>query len=171
MAKQQTFETDNQKYVFQHPGIQFSEQMKDDSRDQNGKFMPHKYYKKIMESVIVEPKVDFSYFDELEGAEEEKVQPDETEYTLVHPGTKTTAEMEYHMMNGKGVPSEVSTKEQLMKHIIKVDGKEVSFKYFDEKGDIEEYNEVIDAASSFFRDTEFKKVMDAAGRFLRGKQI
>lgn len=171
MAKQTTFETDNGKYIFQHPGIRFSEQMKDEAKDRNGKFMPHKYYQQIMQNVIVEPAVDYAYFDELEGKKSDTFQPSETEYKLVHPGTKTVAEMDYQFLGENGIPSEVNRKEQLMKHFITVKNEPVSFKFFDELGNIEEYYEVTKVASDFKNNLEFTEVMNAASRFLGGKEV
>lgn len=171
MAKQTTFETDNGKYIFQHPGIRFSEQMKDEAKDQNGKFMPQKYHKKTMENVIVEPKVDYDYFDELEKGKTKTLKPSDTEYTLVYPDTKTISEMQYYFLDGRGRMSELNAKEQFMKHIIKVDENPVTFEFFDELGDIQEYNEVISAAKDFLEDTEFLKVVNAAGDFLRGQEV
>lgn len=171
MAKQTEFTTDNATYVFQHPGIQYSEQMKDDATDRSGRLMPHKYYQKIMDNVIVQPAVDNAYFDELEGSKTETFKPDETEYTFVMPENKVKAEMEYQFMGKNGRPSQVNTKEQIMKHIVRVDDEPVSFDFFEELGDPAEYNEVIDAASTFFQNTEFMKVMSAASRFLRGQKV
>src|SRR5690625_4137943 len=127
-----TFETEKGKYIFQHPGIRYSEQMKDDSKDRNGKMMWHRYYEKIMDNVIVEPKVSYEYFDELDGDKEETIKINDTEYQLVYPGTKTLSEMTYHFTDSRGLPSEVNTKEQLMKNIIRVDDNPVSYEFFDE---------------------------------------
>lgn len=171
MAKQTTFETGKGKYVFQHPGIRFSEQMKDDAKDRNGKFMPDKYYKSIMDNVIVQPGVDYKFFDELEGDKTETIKPNDVEYTLVHPGTKKLSEMEYQFMGEKGIPSEVNIKEQLMKNIIKSNDEPVSFEFFDELGDVEEYQEVMKAARNFKDNLEFFKVMNAAARFLGGQKV
>lgn len=172
MAKQHTFKAKSgNEYLFQHPGIRYSEEMKDESKDQNGKFMPHRYYQKIMENVIVKPGVDYAYFDELEGDKEQTLKPFDTEFTLVYPGAKTLSEMAYQFMDGRGQPSIVKTKEGLMKHIIKIDGKPVSFDYFDETGNIEEYNDVTDEASTFYQNTEFQEVMSAARRFLGGEEV
>lgn len=171
MSKQQTFKTDKQEYLFQHPGIRFSEQMKDEAKDQNGKFMPHKYYEQIMKNVIVQPAVDYAFFDGLEGGNTEVFESGGTEFTFVYPETKVLSQMAYRFLDGKGLPSLVSTKEELMKHIIKLDDEPVTFDYFDKYGTVEQYTKVTDAASEFFQNTEFQEVMNAARRFLNGEEI
>lgn len=171
MAKQETFKTQHAEYIFQHPGIRFAEQMKDDAKDRNGKFMPHKYYEQIMKNVVVQPGVDYGYFDELEGEKVEVVESDGSEFELVYPGTKVLSNMAYRFQDGNGLQSQVNTKEELMKHIIRKDGEAVSYDYFDEKGTITQFTEVTDEAAVFFRDTEFQEVMNAARRFLGGEEV
>lgn len=171
MAKQQTFKTDNGEYLFQHPGIRYSEQIKDESKDRNGKMMIHKYYEKIMESVIVQPNVNYAYFDDLEGGTEKVITSEGEDFTLVHPGTKKLSEMGYKFLDGKGVPSIVNTKEEVMKNIIRKDDKPVDFDYFDDNGTVTQYTEVTDAGLGFFKDTEFQEVMIAARRFLNGEEV
>ncbi|NGP45967.1 hypothetical protein G4V62_13795 [Bacillaceae bacterium SIJ1] len=170
MAKQKEFESNGQKYIFQRPPLSYVGKMTDDSKDQNGRLIPEKYYRKIMENVIVSPNVDFSFFDEIEQNKEKTFKPYDTEYTFVYPGAKKIAEMEYDMQDGRGAPSELKTHEQLMKHIIRVDGEEVSFDFFEESDEVGEFFEVIDEAAKFFKDNEFKEVVGEAVAFFRGKK-
>ncbi len=51
-------------FVLQHPGARSSVQMRDRSKNKHGQLVEENYYGEIMKHVIVEPKVDWSYFDE-----------------------------------------------------------------------------------------------------------
>ena len=170
MSKHKEFESNGQKYIFQRPPLAHIGKMTDDAK-QGGRIVPVKYYKLIMDNVIVSPKTSFKFFDEIEPNKEQTFQPNDIEYTFVYPGAKKCAEMEFDMTDEQGNPSEARIHEQLLAHIIRVDGKPVDFDFFEELDDPSEFFEVIDAAADFFRNNEFKKVMDAAISFFRGKKI
>lgn len=157
-------------YIFQRPP--FSEIGKiTDSAKENGRVVPLKFYKLMMEHVIVSPKVDFKYFDEIEPNKEKKFKPNDTEYTFVYPGAKRFAEIEFDCLDENDNPSEAKIHEVMLKHIIRVNGEPVDFDFFEALDDSEEFFEVINAAADFFRSNEFKQVMNAAISFFRGKKI
>lgn len=169
MAKQEVIQVGKNEYLLQHPGIRYSEQMKDDAKDKNGKMQLDKFYQAIMRNVIFEPNVSFKYFDEIDAELTKEVEGDNAVYQLVYPGAKETALMMNRFMDGSGRPSEMRSKEQLLKHIVKIDGEEVTFEYFDKVGGIKDYNLVVSEASDFIQEFEFQKVMAESRRFLTGE--
>ena|SRR5690625_1009919 len=171
MSKQIEFKTDNATYIFQHPGIRYVDEMSDKSLDKNNRNMPHRYNELMMENVIVSPAVNYAYFDKLEGDKKEVFEINGRKYEFVNPGAKTLSEMSYHFTDGEGKPSQVKVKEQFMKHIIKYDGEVVSYDFFDELGDIREFNTVIEKSTVFVQNTEFMRVMTACRQFLNGEEI
>lgn len=171
MSKQIEFKTNHTTYVFQHPGIRYVDEMSDKSKDRNSRPMPHRYNELMMENVIVEPGVSYAYFDELEKGKKETHEINGQEYTLVHPGSEILSKMAYYFADSEGRPSEVSMKEQFMKHIIQHDGKPVSYDFFDEIGDIKGFNEITTKAAEFMKNTEFMRVMSACRQFLNGEEI
>src|SRR5690606_11831938 len=141
------------------------------AKDSNGRTVPEKFYKLMMEHVIVSPRIDFKYFDEIEPNKEKRFKVNETEYTFVYPGAKKFAEIEFDCLDENDVPSEAKTHENLLKHIVRVNGEPVNFDFFEELEDPSEFFEVINAAAKFFVGNEFKQVMNAAISFFRGKKI
>lgn len=57
-------------FTFQHPGTRAFAQIQDRIQTENGAPSNEKLSEEIFKHVIVEPKVDFEYFDEHEGYEE-----------------------------------------------------------------------------------------------------
>lgn len=170
MSKHKEFESNGQKYIFQRPPLSEVGRIADAAK-RNGRIVPVRYYKLIMDNVIVSPKTSFKFFDEIEPNKEQVFQLNDVEYTFVYPGAKKFAEIEFEMLDDQDNPSEAKIHEQLLKHIIRVDGKPVDFEFFEELDDPTEFFDVIDAAADFFRNNEFKKVMIAATAFFRGKKI
>src|SRR5690625_1515362 len=98
MAKRREFKSNGIQYVFQRPPLSYVGKITDDSKD-GRVIIPVKYYKNIMEHVIVSPKVNFAHFDKIEPKKEEKFQLNDIEYTFVYPGAKKIAEMERDMQD------------------------------------------------------------------------
>lgn len=61
---------EGQEFTFQHPGTRGFAQMQDRIQLEGGKMSSEKLSEEIFKHVIVEPKVDFEYFDEHDGYEE-----------------------------------------------------------------------------------------------------
>ncbi|MCI3027686.1 hypothetical protein LMF32_00860 [Desemzia sp. C1] len=57
-------------YTLQFPGVRAAQRILDSSKQIGGIFNDEAYNSQIMESVIVEPKVDWDYWDEHEGYRE-----------------------------------------------------------------------------------------------------
>lgn len=73
MAKigtKKTVEVQGVEYTLQHPGTRAFVQIQDRIQMDNGNSSNEKLSEEIFKHVIVEPKVDFDYFDENEGYEE-----------------------------------------------------------------------------------------------------
>lgn len=73
MAKigtKKTVEVEGKEYTFQHPGTRAMAQIQDRIQMENGSPSNEKLSEEIFKHVIVEPKVDFDYFDENDGYEE-----------------------------------------------------------------------------------------------------
>lgn len=65
MAKKQTtVEIQGTEYTFQHPGVRESVRLRDRSKNKSGQLVEEKYYQELMTHVIVQPKVNWDYFDE-----------------------------------------------------------------------------------------------------------
>lgn len=62
--------TDGTKYKFQFPGVRKAQQIIDDSRNGYGLVVTGSYYEELWENVIMEPKVDWDYWEEHEGYQE-----------------------------------------------------------------------------------------------------
>lgn len=170
-TKTKEFTVNGRRYIFQRPPFSEIGRITDAAKDSNGRIVPLKMYKLMMEHVIVSPRVDFRYFDEVEPVKEKKICPNETEYTLVYPGAKKIAEIEYESLDENEVPSEAKIHENLLRHIIRVDGSPVDFEFFENLEDDSEFFIVMDEAADFFRSNEFSQVMKAAISFFRGKKV
>lgn len=57
-------------YTMQFPGVRRAQQILDSSKGPAGIFFDEAYNTKLMEEVIVEPKIDWDYWDEHEGYRE-----------------------------------------------------------------------------------------------------
>ncbi|AKG05814.1 hypothetical protein AAV35_012675 [Salimicrobium jeotgali] len=57
-------------YTFQHPGTRAFAQIQDRIQVEGGKMSSERMSEELFKHVIVEPKVDFDYFDEHDGYEE-----------------------------------------------------------------------------------------------------
>lgn len=68
MQKQVTVE--EVEYTLQHPGTRAYAQIQDRIQMENGSPSNEKLSEEVFKHVIVQPKVDFDYFDEHEGYEE-----------------------------------------------------------------------------------------------------
>lgn len=169
MSKKREFKSNGIQYIFQRPPLSYVGKLTDDSKE-GRVIIPVKYYKNIMEHVIVSPKVDFAHFDKIEPNKEKKIELNGVEYTFVYPGAKKVAEIERAMQDDDGSPSEYNIHVQLLEHVIRVDGEKVDFDFFEELDDPTDFFTVIDEATEFFRNNEFKKVIDEAVAFFRGKK-
>lgn len=58
------------KYLFQHPGVKGGVQLRGRAKDMNGNLDEEKYYGELMSKVIVQPKVNWDYWEENEGFQE-----------------------------------------------------------------------------------------------------
>lgn len=58
------------KYLLQHPGVKAGVQLRGRSKDMNGNLDEEKYYGEIMSKVIVQPRVNWEYWEENEGFQE-----------------------------------------------------------------------------------------------------
>jgi hypothetical protein len=66
-GEQKVVEIEGTEYTLQHPGIREAVKMRDRCKDMNGQMNEEKYYSALMEHVIVQPKVNWAYFDEHDG--------------------------------------------------------------------------------------------------------
>lgn len=57
-------------YTLQHPGVREFVRLQDRVKDDNGHPSNEKYSEEVMKIVVVDPKVDWDYFEEHEGYEE-----------------------------------------------------------------------------------------------------
>lgn len=69
-GKKETFEVADVTYTLQFPGVRRAQQILDGSKGPAGIFYDEAYNTKLMEEVIVDPKVDWDYWDEHEGYRE-----------------------------------------------------------------------------------------------------
>ena len=69
MAKQAKVEIEGKEFILQHPGARAATQMRDRCKNKNGHLHEENFYSELMKHVIVQPKVDWDYFDQ-EGNEE-----------------------------------------------------------------------------------------------------
>lgn len=69
--KQATIEVgeEKRKFVLQHPGARAAVAMRDRCKNKHGQLLEENYYTEIMKNVIMEPKVNYDYFDQ-EGNED-----------------------------------------------------------------------------------------------------
>lgn len=63
-TKQTTIEIQGTAYTFQHPGVREAVRLRDRSKNKQGHLVEEKYYQELMTHVIVQPKVNWDYFDE-----------------------------------------------------------------------------------------------------------
>ena len=169
--KTKEFVVNGRRYIFQRPPFSEIGRITDAAKDSNGRLVPMKFYKLMMEHVIVSPRVDFRYFDEIEPVKEKKICPNETEYTLIYPGAKRIAEIEFECLDENDNPSEAKIHELLLKEVIRVNGEPINFDFFEELEDESEFFTVMDEAAEFFRSNEFSQVLKAAAAFFRGKKV
>ena len=169
MAQKKEFNSNGVQYIFQRPPLSYVGKMTDDSKE-GRRIIPYKYYKNIMEHVIVSPKVDFAHFDQIEPNKEETFELNDIEYTFIYPGAKKISEMEGDMQDDAGNPSEYNTHVQLLEHVIRVDGEKINFEFFEELEDPADFFTVIEKAAEFFKESEFKKVINEAVTFFRGQK-
>ncbi|MGX7417811.1 hypothetical protein ACWOFR_03295 [Carnobacterium gallinarum] len=69
-GKQETIEIEGIEYTFQFPGIRKAQQILDSSKMLNGVISDEAYNHQLMETVIVEPKTNWDYWDENSGYRE-----------------------------------------------------------------------------------------------------
>lgn len=69
-GKQEKHEVDGVEYLFQFPGVRKAQQILDNSKAPGGIFVDEAYNTQLMEHVIVQPKVNWDYWDEHEGYRE-----------------------------------------------------------------------------------------------------
>lgn len=69
-GKQETHKIGGIEYKFQFPGVRSAQQILDNSKGPAGIFVDEAYNKQLMDTVIVEPKTDWDYWDEHEGYRE-----------------------------------------------------------------------------------------------------
>lgn len=70
MERQKKFKREGVEYTFQRPSMHETVKMRDRCKDRNGELVEEKYYNEIMKYVVVEPKVDWEYWDDHEGFQE-----------------------------------------------------------------------------------------------------
>lgn len=63
-------EIEGTEYTLQHPGTRAYTQIQDRIQREGGKMSSEKLAEELFKHVIVEPKVDFDYFDEHDGFDE-----------------------------------------------------------------------------------------------------
>ncbi|WP_100488554.1 hypothetical protein [Sporolactobacillus pectinivorans] len=67
-GEKKTIEIEGEKYTFQHPGIREAVKMRDRNKNATtGQLIEEKYYADIMSLVIVEPKVNWDYWNDHNG--------------------------------------------------------------------------------------------------------
>jgi hypothetical protein len=64
---QKTITVNEVEYTLQHPGVRAGVQIRGRSKDATGHLDEEKYYTELMKHVIVQPKVDWDYWEENEG--------------------------------------------------------------------------------------------------------
>lgn len=69
-GKQEEQVVDGVTYLFQFPGTRKAQQILDNSKAPGGIFVEEAYHTQLMEHVIVQPKLDWDYWDEHEGYRE-----------------------------------------------------------------------------------------------------
>ena len=69
MSKVKKVTVDGIEYTLQHPGMREAVKMRDRCK-KDGDIVEEKYYKEIMDFVIVEPRVSWEYWDEHDGFQE-----------------------------------------------------------------------------------------------------
>lgn len=69
-GKQETFEVEGVTYTMQFPGVRAAQKILDESKGFGGRFSDEAYNERLMNDVIVEPKVDWDYWDQNSGYRE-----------------------------------------------------------------------------------------------------
>lgn len=69
-GEKKTIEIEGMEYTFQHPGIREAVKMRDRNKDATGQLSEEKYYTDLMKLVIIEPKVNWDYWNEHDGFNE-----------------------------------------------------------------------------------------------------
>lgn len=69
-GKQEKITVADVEYTFQFPGVRKAQQILDSSKGMGGVFLDEPYHTQLMDSVIVKPKTDWDYWDEVEGYRE-----------------------------------------------------------------------------------------------------
>lgn len=67
LGKQETFEFGDVEYTFQFPGVRRAQQILDASKSVGGGFVDEAYHTLLMSEIIVEPKINWDYWDDNEG--------------------------------------------------------------------------------------------------------
>ena len=70
MEKQKKYECEGVEYTFQRPPMREVIKIRDRNKNENGDIIEEKYYKELMDHVIVDPKTDWDYWDEHDGFNE-----------------------------------------------------------------------------------------------------